>query len=956
MKKLLIGLFIFSFLLIGSQAHAGWVSDAVLKEIVQLRTHLPAMALPVVSPDSINGNTADGGLSQSDASPTPNTVALITTTTDLTPRISYWSGKVNQHVSINEGMWQTDSDGYSGATLDKLSYCKKWYPNTVSVVEYKNEFINSWHAAGNIGDYPGTKMSYQCVAAVKPTIISTTPIVPTIPTAPIVNDEDTTCISNYPGASFCPNGKIIPATVDSNKCVLSYKCVSNLIVSAPSITVLSPNGGEKYVVGDTVIVKYTTTALPPYSIIVKMIDNYGNGVTNLPITTISDGSSFSFKIPTTTNRGLYKIEVSNNIGTYIADQSDNYFSIVASATEPTITVVSPNGGENYNVGDSVNVKFVTTAPTPYNLAVKLIDSYGNIIRNLPIAMTGTNSLSFKIPSGASIGKNKIELSNDGNIYIADQSDDYFTINNGTVADAGCNGTVYSTTTGKLCPTPTSSFTVLSPNGGEVFKPGDKITVKWSSVNVPASNPYVAILLNNRITLGSTFTNNDGQETVTLPSVDTLTASGLSLGKNFKISVGAVDSNNKNLGLDSSDDFFTISTSDVCSVSNNAGQTTVVPCPTSSFTVLSPNGGEVFKPGDKITVKWSSVNVPASNPYVAILLNNRITLGSTFTNNDGQETVTLPSVDTLTASGLSLGKNFKISVGAVDSNNKNLGLDSSDDFFTIGVDAGCNGTVYSTTTGQLCPSVVTTTSVKVISPKGGDVLIQGVQNIISWTGGKNKVQIGLFRPISNSQTDKWYGVPGVAGWIELNGKPDSNLTWNGLSLKDLDGNSVANAVPGDYKIVALSEGATGNYCISGDKTCNFNLSDKLTLIPTIPVDKGCSAVGTIFSTITGKLCPTVIIKPVDKGCSATGSIGSALLGVIPCSTTVKPADKGCAAVGSMFSVTTGQPCSTITLKEDTGCSTGNVYSTTTGKFCVINSRDLTNISSLPKNSQTNASVE
>ncbi|MFA5773106.1 MAG: PKD domain-containing protein [Candidatus Paceibacterota bacterium] len=93
----------------------------------------------------------------------PTTPYKITTTTDLTPRISYWQGKVNQHVSVSEGMWQTDSDGVSGAEINKLTYCKKFYPNTTSVVEYKKEYINAWHDRGNVNDYLGLNMSYQCV-------------------------------------------------------------------------------------------------------------------------------------------------------------------------------------------------------------------------------------------------------------------------------------------------------------------------------------------------------------------------------------------------------------------------------------------------------------------------------------------------------------------------------------------------------------------------------------------------------------------------------------------------------------------------------------------------------------------------------------------------------------------------------------------------------------------------
>jgi hypothetical protein len=92
-------------------------------------------------------------------------ISLKTTpTTDLTPRISYWEGKVNQHVDITSSTWQTDIDGDSGAFIDKLTYCKKFYPLTKNVIDYKMETITSWHDADNLSNYTNTKMSYKCVA------------------------------------------------------------------------------------------------------------------------------------------------------------------------------------------------------------------------------------------------------------------------------------------------------------------------------------------------------------------------------------------------------------------------------------------------------------------------------------------------------------------------------------------------------------------------------------------------------------------------------------------------------------------------------------------------------------------------------------------------------------------------------------------------------------------------
>jgi hypothetical protein len=89
---------------------------------------------------------------------------------DTAPRIMSSYGKVNQHFDINKGAWLSDPDGVSGADLDKLTYCQKFYPNTVRVREYKEEMIDNWENRGNSNlDRPISSstakkaMSYLCI-------------------------------------------------------------------------------------------------------------------------------------------------------------------------------------------------------------------------------------------------------------------------------------------------------------------------------------------------------------------------------------------------------------------------------------------------------------------------------------------------------------------------------------------------------------------------------------------------------------------------------------------------------------------------------------------------------------------------------------------------------------------------------------------------------------------------
>ncbi len=229
--------------------------------------------------------------------------------------------------------------------------------------------------------------------------------------------------------------------------------------------------------------------------------------------------------------------------------------------------------------------------------------------------------------------------------------------------------------------------ILSPNGGEVYEAGQKITINWKSCNVPwlhnlkIQTTDSDVLTNSSLIMGagvynnSPITNdNNGFHTaeLDLPSAQWINDYHMAFGKRFKISIssdGNVAPYNFNVS-DLSDDTFTINnkqTVDVCA--NITGIQTTVPagmfvadgnCYSSQpvdpvcsakdsfIKVVSPNGGETYQAGQQTTVKWKSCN--AGN-NLAILLehynaNNVLDGGinSTPSNtiNDGSEVITLPA--------------------------------------------------------------------------------------------------------------------------------------------------------------------------------------------------------------------------------------------------------------------------------------------------------------------------
>ncbi len=82
---------------------------------------------------------------------------------DTHPRVMFWPGKVNLHYDVRLGRWMTDPDGVSGAGVNVLQYCRKFYPRTVGYRAYREEWSDAWRDRGNVGRYESIKMSYLCL-------------------------------------------------------------------------------------------------------------------------------------------------------------------------------------------------------------------------------------------------------------------------------------------------------------------------------------------------------------------------------------------------------------------------------------------------------------------------------------------------------------------------------------------------------------------------------------------------------------------------------------------------------------------------------------------------------------------------------------------------------------------------------------------------------------------------
>jgi hypothetical protein len=339
---------------------------------------------------------------------------------------------------------------------------------------------------------------------------------------------------------------------------------------ASTVTINVPNGYESYTAGQKITVSWETSnlsidAAPTYYIVlmgyVNGVEKYSTllsqftGTPSQNVAVVTLPSTIS-GVPYGDNFKLNIIE--NNQGQTAQATSANYFSILAptvvttggnstactATSAPSITVVSPNGGQSYTAGQSVTVTWTSCnvpASTPIFLTLQG-DTTVNAALGITDASAGndklnTGSYTFTLPTQTSwkylVYGNHYTMrvgSDNPSILAAGVSANTFSINGPAVA-TGCTATS------------APSMTLTSPNGGETYTAGQSLTVTWTSCNVPASNPTFITLqgdatVNAAIGITQTITNS-GSYTFTIPTQSSWKY--LVYGDHYTIRVGSFSS-------------------------------------------------------------------------------------------------------------------------------------------------------------------------------------------------------------------------------------------------------------------------------------------------------------------------------------------------------------------------------------------------------------------------------
>jgi len=307
-----------------------------------------------------------------------------------------------------------------------------------------------------------------------------------------------------------------------------------------AVAVTSPNGGEQWKAGSTEFVTWTSSNIQ--NVKIEYSTNSGSSWNPIVNSTAAVPAGYPWLIPVVASENCL-VRISDILDDYVNDVSDNLFTIY----QPSLTLISPNGGENWKAGSTDTIKWISD--NIENIKIEYSVNGGmewhlivNTIASSPSAYPWT------IPDTLSTNC-LVRVSDVLDAKTNDISDNLFTIYR-------------------------PSLLLLEPDGKERWKAGSTQTIKWISDHIDSIKIEYSLD-------GGTDWNTVVNSVAAIPSTylwmlpDTQSTSCL-----VKIS-DVLDAGIK----DVSDALFTIYRP--------------------SLVLTSPNGSEKWKSGTIDTIKWVS---------------------------------------------------------------------------------------------------------------------------------------------------------------------------------------------------------------------------------------------------------------------------------------------------------------------------------------------------------------
>lgn len=497
---------------------------------------------------------------------------------------------------------------------------------------------------------------------------------------PVPNSPSTQCLLRITDVSDA-------AVTDKSKSVFT-------IASPQTIKVSSPNGGESWEANSS-----------------KEITWYSSQVTNVKIEyTLDNGSNWSTITNSTSSVGYFLWSAlpnvpSTNARIRISDAADGYPSVASDSVftitpQPSLKIISPDGGENWMSGTTQTIRWNALGKTRTgggNIKFKSSPYFPLTIANIKIEFTTNNgsnwtSIVQSTPNNGSYVWSPVPSQNSSlcRVKISD-------------ADLGVPFAI-SDSTFVIYNNIPREIVVKSPNGGEVWQAGTTQVINWASNGVTAVN--IDYTTNNGIDWNAIVAN--------IPST----------GYYSWTQVPNTPSTNCRIRVTDAVNGFPVSLSTLTF--------TIAPPP--EITVLSPNGGETLQAGSNVNISWTSTNV--ANVKIELTTNN----GADWSQ--------------IVASTPSIGQYIWQNISGTNSSLCRIKISNADG----------TGQPYDISNNNFTITNLIVQSIKLTSPIGGEVWQAGTTHNIKWEGNAiNSVKIEFTSDNGSNWTTVADNLPGSGSY-------------------------------------------------------------------------------------------------------------------------------------------------------------------------------------------------
>jgi uncharacterized protein (TIGR02145 family) len=203
------------------------------------------------------------------------------------------------------------------------------------------------------------------------------------------------------------------------------------------ISILSPNGGENWALGSIQNITWTTSH-PSKEVSISL---YKSDAMHQVLTATTSGTgSYSWTVSSALAAGTnYRVRVSSESDVNVYDESDGDFTL-SSLPAPTVTIISPNGGENWELGSTHAITW-NSSDVSGLVKVELYQG-GSMYQAISSGQSNTGSYSWTVSSALAAGTNyRVRVSSESDVNVYDESDGDFTlVSSNTVTDI--DGNVY----------------------------------------------------------------------------------------------------------------------------------------------------------------------------------------------------------------------------------------------------------------------------------------------------------------------------------------------------------------------------------------------------------------------------------------------------------------------------------------------------------------------------------